>query len=119
MDFYNLLQDLRIDSTDTLRRFGNQQSILERFLLKFLDDSTMLALKDAFSCRDKDEFESHAHTLKGIANNLGLYELGAICSKSVQAIREGNFPKALEIFPEIQDEYTRIIKILEDYKNNN
>ena len=81
MDFYNLLQDLRIDSTDTLRRFGNQQSILERFLLKFLDDSTMLALKDAFSCRDKDGFESHAHTL--------------------------------------QDEYTRIIKILEDYKNNN
>ena len=52
MDFYNLLQDLRIDSTDTLRRFGNQRAILERFLLKFLDDSTMPALKDAFSCHE-------------------------------------------------------------------
>lgn len=52
MDFYNLLQDLRIDSTDALRRFGNQQSILERFLLKFLDDSTMPALEDAFSCHE-------------------------------------------------------------------
>lgn len=52
MDLYNLLQDLRIDSIDAMRRFGNQQSILERFLLKFLDDSTMLALKDAFSCHE-------------------------------------------------------------------
>ena len=116
MDFHNLLHNLRIDSTDVLRRFGNQQSILERFLLKFPDDPTMSSLKEAVEEHDAKNFELYAHTLKGVANNLGLQELGNICSKSVESVRNKELQEALHIFPSIQDEYFRIIEILENYK---
>lgn len=115
MDFYQLLSDLGIDSEDALCRFGNRQSILERFLLKFPSDPTLGTLTQAAKEKDEENFELYAHTLKGISNNLGLTALGQLCSQSVQLVRSGAFLNALHLFPEIQAEYTRIVGILQNY----
>lgn len=118
MVFDQLLDSLEIDPEETLGRFGQQRSILERFLLKFPVDPTMDQLTQSVTNEDPSAFELSAHTLKGVANNLGLSALGRLAARSMDDVRDGAFERAIQHFPEIQDEYARICEIIQNYKQS-
>lgn len=117
MTFDELLTELKIDQEYTLARFSGMKALLERLLLKFLDDSSMQHLEQALSASEKDIAERSAHTLKGLASNLGLDELSRRASRCVDSIRSGDLEAARQQYPHISEEYIRIVTILKSYTN--
>lgn len=89
MDLTQALNTVGVDVETTLRRFGNNQALLERFVRKFPQDDTYNKLSQAVGAGDLAEIERAAHTLKGTSANLGFQTLSDICRDMVQAVREG------------------------------
>ncbi|MBR2942072.1 MAG: Hpt domain-containing protein [Clostridia bacterium] len=64
-----------IDEETGIRRCGNNRTLYVRFLLCFCEDSTFLSLNSAIAAGDSAAAFRHAHTLKGLAAQLGLMDL--------------------------------------------
>ena len=62
-------------------------SMIERFVFKFLDDSTMENLRKAIAQGDIAVSFREAHTLKGVAANLGFTRLMNSASQLTEALR--------------------------------
>ncbi len=96
------------DLEGTLRRFGGSEQLLRRFVQKFPQDTTFAALKDAAEQKNYPEIEKAAHTLKGIAGNLGFTALYQGCSDLVAAVRNGNLEQADTLWETVQREYETV-----------
>lgn len=62
-------------------------SLIKRFITKFLDDSSYSALCGAMQKGPGEEAFRAAHTLKGVCANLGLDQLEASASKLTELLR--------------------------------
>lgn len=100
-----------VDYEITLNRFSNNEKLLEKFVRKFPGDATFSNLQEAVSEKRYPEIERAAHTLKGIAANLGFQNLSELNAEIVNLIRSGQFAdKELEgVFSKISGEYEKII----------
>ena len=76
-----------IDADDALERLMGNESLLERFLKKFLEDENYAMLVKAAGQGDGDGAFRAAHTLKGLCGNLGMDRLLAAVSKTVEKLR--------------------------------
>ncbi len=115
MNFDELLTELGIDGPVLRSRFAGMDKIAERFLMRFPDDPTMQLLKQALDAGQVEEAERAAHTLKGIAANLGLDNLSSKAAACVNFIRSDDFEAARRQYSIISTEYERIIQILSKY----
>ena len=78
------------DYQDVLRRFRSE-ALLEKFSVKFLEDTTYQTLRSALEAENAQEAFRAAHTLKGISQNLGFTQLyQASCVTA--ALRGGFLP---------------------------
>ena len=68
-------------------------SLIKRFIIKFLDDSSYSELCDALQKGQRDEAFRAAHTLKGVCANLGFDQL----ENSTSALKELLRPKDIGI----------------------
>lgn len=89
--------------------------------MKFPQDSTYGNLSEAVANYDLKEMEVTAHTLKGLAGNLGFTDLFHACGEMVTAIRERTPDQGPDdfqlLFSNIQTPYEQIItciKALDD-----
>lgn len=73
---------------DTLRRLPSE-AFIRKFLLKFLDDPSFSQLSDAVEHADWPTAFRAAHTLKGVAQNLGLGRLHMAAAALTDALRSG------------------------------
>lgn len=71
----NLLTGRNFDVKGTLSRFMNKEELYERFLIKFLDDNNYSKLIKALEEKNYEEAYVGAHTLKGVAGNLGITDV--------------------------------------------
>lgn len=99
------LQDLSaiidIDIQGSLARFSNFEPMYIKYLKRFNSEPTYDALKQAVENQNFAEIETTAHTLKGIAGNLGLNTLYKDFNLIVQAVRSSNNDEALALCKEI------------------
>ena len=79
--------------------------MLERFLKKFPQDPTFGKLEEAAEQGDLPGIETAAHTLKGIAGNLGLTALYEGCSSLVAAVRAGETQRVPGLWETVRAEY--------------
>lgn len=84
MNLEKLYQEMGGDMADAVRRLGSASAV-ERFLRMFAGDDTFAMLQAAMSAGDVQRAFRAAHTLKGLAANLGLVQLGQAAS----ALTEG------------------------------
>ena len=79
---------------------------------KFLGDPAFPGLDEALKKKDADTAFRHAHTLKGLAANMGLTPIHDLAVKIVEPLRAGMYSDELvEIFQQIMKEmevYRRI-----------
>lgn len=71
MNLKDALELAGVDYEMTLNRFSNNAMLLERFVKKFPGDKTFQELDAAVGDKRFGDVERAAHTLKGIAANLG------------------------------------------------
>lgn len=62
--------------------------LIEKFLLKFLNDPTYQQLIDAVEAGNIEDSFRAAHTLKGVAANLGLSEVQQTASALTEQLRD-------------------------------
>ncbi len=96
-----------------VQRFGGNVELYARFLKKFPQDPTADALAEAVRQKNYPEVERSAHTLKGVAANLGLETLRAGSDALVQAVRRQSFQEVDSLYESFAAEYARVKKILE------
>ena len=74
MNIYEIYALAGENATDVVNRFGSEV-VVEKFALRFLDDPSYENLVSALSSGDTQAAFRAAHTLKGIAANLGFNNL--------------------------------------------
>lgn len=102
------LKEAGIDVTAALERFMGNETLLERFLKKFLDDTNYEKLAAAIDAGQQEAALTAAHTLKGISGNLSMTGLFALLTEQVAAFRDNDWDRAVELMPEIAKHYETI-----------
>lgn len=114
MDIQALSEKTGCDLQAAIKRLGGMESLYEKLLKKFLDDTTFQELKKAVEEKDLKEIETRAHTLKGLAANLGFQILSSQSNEIVCAARQGDVEKAGIEFVECEKQYEKIYQALSE-----
>lgn len=109
MDIQRLSGETGCDLQAAITRLGGMKALYERLLQKFLDDTTFQELEAAVREMDPERMERAAHTLKGVAANLGFTTLSSAGQEMVNAVRTGENVRAAELFVPLKEQYERIM----------
>lgn len=101
MNLQDLSTVIDIDIQGSLARFSNFEPMYIKYLKRFNTEPTYDALKAAVEAKDFGAIETSAHTLKGIAGNLGLNNLYTSFNSIVQAVRAQEHDKAITLCHEV------------------
>lgn len=105
---------LNADLSVALGRFANNADLYARFLRKFPQDPTADSLAAAVEAENFLQVERDAHTIKGVAANLGLEKLREKSDCLVKAVREGRKEEVPSLYEKFREEYRNVVSILED-----
>lgn len=103
------LEALGVDLDQTLARFVGNEGMMFRFLKRLPDELTYGKLEAAIQAEDAEDGFHQAHTLKGVAGNLGLGNLFTAIDPLVEALRAGRMEDAKAYFPPVQAAYDQAI----------
>lgn len=99
-----------IDYEDGLKRMSGNETLYRRFLKKFLEDNSILNLKECIAAGDVEGSYEAAHTLKGTSGTLGLYRLSNHCDAICKSIREKESVSDIQAVCASYDIATEIIR---------
>lgn len=102
---------------ETIKRLGSEE-IVNRFAERFLSDGSFRSLEKAFDEGDGESAFRAAHTLKGVAKNLGFADLGDSASVLTEILRNRVFDGAKPVFEKVKSDYDRLIRALTVYTEN-
>ena len=80
-----------IDTDGAVRRFAGKVEMYFKFLLRFTDDKYAEQLEQAVAANDYEVAHMAAHTLKGVAANLGVNDIAEECQLMVNALRAHDY----------------------------
>lgn len=112
MDVMSALRQISNDPDTTLRRFSGNEKLLAQFMKKFCQDSTFARLESAVQQMDYAGAVLLAHTLKGLASNLGFTELCRHSSSMAKHLRSEEYDSAMECFSAVKTAYRTVIATL-------
>ena len=95
---------------ETLSRLVSER-ILKKFVLRYASDPTAENLKGFFEERNSFEAFRAAHTLKGIALNLGFVHLSSAASELTELLRSGEnaFETMLDAYKRVLDAHNAVL----------
>lgn len=80
-----------------------------KYLKRFLDDDTFAKLTEDVAAGDDKKAFDDVHTLKGVALNLGLDDLGRSASDLTEVLRHGGKDVDDHLFKEVRRTYETVI----------
>lgn len=93
-------------------------TLIEKFLHKFINDSTYNNLCDAFIKKDADAAFLASHTLKGVSMNLGFTSLEKTTNKLTEQLRDKYIGEnSYSLFLEVQEAYKNTVDAINEYEN--
>lgn len=108
------LRESGIEIDGMLERFMDNEAMIQRFMLKFLDDQNMIKLQEALESGDTDTAFRAAHTLKGLCRNLSLQSLDKVSSEITELLRVGDMAAAADMMPKVQQEYATTVEVIKE-----
>lgn len=121
--FKKQLEENGVDVDATLKRFMGREAIFMKFILKFADDRSCKEIRLALENQDIQAAFERAHSLKGVAGNLGItrvYTLAAQLSdllRGKQQVQEVDLDQVMETQSQLEDASERIYRLIEQYKS--
>ena len=100
-------------AAETAPRLGGADAT-RRFLRLFPLDDSFPQLSEALGRGDAQTAFRAAHTLKGVAANLGLERLRALASDMTECLRSGELSGAQARLAETEAAYRRVLAALEE-----
>lgn len=89
---------------EVLQRLGSE-SFIQRFAVRFLDDTSFQMIKDGIAENDAELAFRGAHTLKGVCSNLGFTKLYEESSRLTEILRGRELVGYEEALEEVQKQY--------------
>ncbi|MEI3520568.1 MAG: Hpt domain-containing protein [Anaerosacchariphilus sp.] len=96
------------DYEQTLSRLSSE-ALVKKFVLKYADDGTCIELADAIESRDWGTAFRAAHTLKGIALNLGFDSLYTVSSELTEVLRGGKPLTDMSLWAAVDEKHKQIV----------
>lgn len=107
------------DFQDVFNRLMKSERMVQKFVLKFLDDGSFDLLVNSMECKNYDDAFRAAHTIKGMCQNLSFTELERSSSELTEALRGGNCaPEAEVLLQQVKADYAKVVSAIQEYKNS-
>ena len=107
-EFYDSIGE---DYQDVVKRLGSE-TLIRRLVLKFPQDRSFDDLQEALAQKHTETAFRAAHTLKGVAVNLGFTQLYCAAAALTEVLRAGRIEAAPPLFAETEAAYQQIIKAI-------
>jgi HPt (histidine-containing phosphotransfer) domain-containing protein len=106
-----ILKSYGMDAEATIARFCGNEPLMLRFLTGFPSDKTMQSLRNAAASADREGMMVAAHSLKGLAGNLGLTPLYEASSSLMSALRQSQ-ENITVLYEKVCEEYDNALAML-------
>ena len=116
--YKNRLVAAGVDVPTALDRFMGNEGLYEKFLKKFPGDDNFRILVEGTKNRDLEGAFTAAHTLKGVAGNLGLDCITTLLFPVVEKLRSGELDGVEEAVEKMEVIYDELCKIIMDESVN-
>ena len=92
--------------------------LIQKFLLKYLDDPSFDQLCAAMAAKDREEAFRAAHTIKGVCQNLSFTRLLDSSSRLSDALRHGWTPEAEPLVEEVREDYLTVTAAIRAFRES-
>ncbi len=105
------------DYDEAMGRLRSER-LVQKFVLKFLDDGSYRLLQDSLAAGDRAEAFRAAHTMKGVCANLAFNTLLASSERLTEALRDGAPPQPdeEELIGQVEEDYRRVIQAIQAFQ---
>lgn len=117
-NFKAALEEMGMDVNNTVKRFMGNETLYLKFLNKFQADQSVANIQQYIAEQNAEEAFKSAHTLKGVAANLGLDPIAQHASDIVELFRgktqfsEVDTDKLDTVNEELKSKYEALMKLL-------
>ena len=98
---------------DTLRRIPSE-ALVRKFVLKYPHDPSFGQLKDALAAQDWETAFRASHTLKGVAQNLGMEHLYQVSSALCEAVRGSKPLTDPALWPPVEEAHAQVLTAIQE-----
>lgn len=107
-----------LDLDGALRRLGNDRDLFCEFVGFFEEDAPklMAQFESAISQTARDTLERSAHSLKGLASNLGADAVSDVAGRAEKLARSGHLTDCQNLLPELRQELETLLLALRPYR---
>lgn len=107
-----------LDLDSALRRLGNDCELYSEFVGFFEEDAPKLLsqFEMAISQSDSESAERAAHSLKGLASNLGADAVSDVAGRAEKLARSGHLTDCQNLLPELRQELETLLLALRPYR---
>ena len=107
-EFYDKIDG---DYEGTISRLMKDE-IIKKFVIKFLNDKSYEELKSNLESSNMEDAFRSAHTLKGVASNLGMTKLYTVGSEITETLRHKEYDGVDVMFEAVEKEYIKTIELI-------
>lgn len=111
-EIFEGLKEQGVDLDKVMKRFLGKEELYLRFLKRFPEDGNFQRMQEQFQQGNLEEAFKAAHTLKGLAANLGLDSIIKSVYPITEKLRAGLADGVTELMEEAGKEYQQIMEIL-------
>ena len=90
--------------------------LVQKFVLKFVDDGSYQLLLDSMASRNYEEAFRAAHTIKGVCQNLSIDKLQGSSSRLCESLRNGYTPEADVLAEEVRADYAQTVAAIRAFQ---
>lgn len=106
------------DYDDVIARLGSE-TLVKRFVFKFLDDSSYDTLLKSLEAEDYKEAFRAAHTIKGICQNLSFTKLFESSNRLTDALRPEEKCDVTDLIEQVKNDYEQTSSAIKALKAEN
>lgn len=91
--------------------------LVEKFMIKFLDDTSYDTLMESLESDNYAEAFRAAHTIKGICQNLSFTSLFNSINPLTEELRNGNPPSSPDLITRVKEDYRKTISAIKEFQS--
>lgn len=117
MTLQALYDNLHGDLADASKRLINEKMVA-RFVVRFVDDTSMQQLRDAVAANDIETSFRAIHTLKGLAGVLALTPLYEAAWNLTEQLRPRIDPADEKLLEIVEEKYKECVSLIKEFEAN-
>ena len=103
------------DYDDVISRLRTEK-LVQKFVLKFLNDPSYDNLCKALEAEDYEEAFRASHTIKGVCQNLSFTTLQKSSGELTEALRNGWTPEAEGLIQQVKADYQQVVAAIQAFQ---